>query len=429
MNDLPSPEYAELLYRAELEKYGHRVARKRERIPPYERAGYAERMDRRNAKLAALSSGQDLRDLDFSIANLQQRRDFQSQGMPSAQTTTFSKERLYESETMKQRAVRKDGPGPTPSEDGVRGENPDWQQKELGIEESGGWQGPSKASKGDPTKQPGHLNSKYAPSENFRMKTNSKRKPVIEKITSGFVIIRNAIDAETQMWLVNIAQKEGNKPDHGFWVTDADGKRRLNSTEYRGRVYDKLDTYEDGKELGHYAWSMVEKVRSQHKDMPEVIPTHLLLLHYSSTKGIGWHADDAENDGQNDHPIISFCLGNTCKFGVRPIWEIYSEDEIRAMTPEEYKKKSYDEAYAKFYDLKSGDVAIWGGINRMMVHNVESVESRSAPGFLAQKLKNVRYNFTFRDCTNILGREQDFKYYIPKKGDSEETRNFRTFEF
>merc|ERR1712096_200208 len=112
-----------------------------------------------------------------------------------------------------------------------------------------------------------------------------------------------------------------------------------NSTGYRGRIYDKLETYEDGDELKHYARSIAARTREKHPALPMVYPTHLLLLHYATNKGIGWHADDAENDGLG--PIVSFCLGNTCRFGVRPLWNRFSNEQISNMTLEQYKKESY----------------------------------------------------------------------------------------
>jgi hypothetical protein len=37
-------------------------------------------------------------------------------------------------------------------------------------------------------------------------------------------------------------------------------------------------------------------------------PTHLLLLYYTSTDGMGWHRDSDKNDGDNDQPIVSISL-------------------------------------------------------------------------------------------------------------------------
>ena len=48
--------------------------------------------------------------------------------------------------------------------------------------------------------------SKYAPA----IRVKSKRRVKFEYIASGVVVVRNAIDPDTQIWLVNIAKKEGN---------------------------------------------------------------------------------------------------------------------------------------------------------------------------------------------------------------------------
>jgi len=379
----------------------------------------------------------------------------QSQNFENADTAEFSKELLYH--------TRGEAPVDYPylgrnadvkvaTTTETRGENKDW-KKQLGLSEDmrastyhrmrkheEGAYTAGVYSKADPTRrvhpQGEHIenrgfvksninDSKYAPAS--RVKGKNKRKVSIERIAKGVVVVRNAIDVDTQIWLVKIAKKEGAKQNHGFWAKKQDGSKTLNSTSYRGRVYDKLETYEDGKELKHYAQSICAKVREHEPDaFPMVFPTHLLLLHYANEKGIGWHADDAENDGTSDHPVISFCLGNKCKFGVRPIWNRFSEEDIAGMTTTEYKKHSF-ETEPELITLGSGDVILWGGIHRMLVHNVEEILPNTAPAAIRMLVKNVRYNFTFRDCSNIAGREAEFKYYIPQKGSSEETRNFHTF--
>jgi len=269
------------------------------------------------------------------------------------------------------------------------------------------------------------MNAKLAPAS--RLVRGSKREKKIERLGPGVVVARNFLDVDTQIWLINICKKEGARPEHGFWQKTQEGNKMLNSTVKRGRIYDKIDTYEDGKELQHYAKSLCEKVReiSKDKEIPPVLPTHLLLLHYEGVRGIGWHADDAENDGMNDHPIISFSLGNTCKFGYRPIWK--TQPGFRKLSAEDYRENSF-KMDPEYVDLHSGDVIIWGGPNRMMVHNVESVEENSCPKAIRLFCKNIRYNFTFRDCTNILGREEEFKFYRPSRGKDEQARNFRTFQ-
>jgi hypothetical protein len=66
----------------------------------------------------------------------------------------------------------------------------------------------------------------------------------------------------------------------------------------------------------------------------------------------------------------------------------------------------------EYIRLESGDVLIWGGPNRMLLHCVRTVYADTAPKFLPQELHNVRLNFTFRDAPNVVGREKDFKYSV-----------------
>lgn len=53
-----------------------------------------------------------------------------------------------------------------------------------------------------------------------------------------------------------------------------------------------------------------------------------------------WHKDSDPNDGNNDHPIVSITIGNSCDFGIKLVGQ-----------------------KEKFIRLDSGDVIIWGGMN------------------------------------------------------------------
>ncbi len=52
-----------------------------------------------------------------------------------------------------------------------------------------------------------------------------------------------------------------------------------------------------------------------------------------------WHKDSDPNDGNNDHPIVSITIGNSCDFGIKLVGK--KEEILR---------------------LDSGDVVIWGGM-------------------------------------------------------------------
>ena len=152
-------------------------------------------------------------------------------------------------------------------------------------------------------------------------------------------------------------------------------------------MYKPLGQYAEGEHLQKLCLELVDTARKNTTaKLPPMDVTHLLCVLYTNTSGMSWHRDSDENDGDNDHPIVSISLGNSCIFGYKPL--LKSEQEIL---------------------LESGDVLIWGGPERMLMHCVHSVTSNSSPEFLPEHIKNRRVNFTFRSAPNILGKEAQFK--------------------
>jgi hypothetical protein len=114
-------------------------------------------------------------------------------------------------------------------------------------------------------------------------------------------------------------------------------------------------------------------------------------LCYTSNNGLRWHRDTDPNDGDNREPIVSISLGNTCTFG--------------------YKKYGHSKQYV---DVRSGDVLIWGGPERNLLHCIERVTPASVPRSLRNVVGDARLNFTFRAAPNILGYERQYtsKQYL-----------------
>jgi alkylated DNA repair dioxygenase AlkB len=231
----------------------------------------------------------------------------------------------------------------------------------------------------------------------------------VEHAAAGFVVLRSALDAEQQKELAHIALTAGYRPEHGFWKKDFNDEAgyRLNAAYTRGRIYDAIDTFPDHERLLSLCHDLVARARRVDPALPAMQPTHLLLLCYTSARGMAWHADAGENDGDNDHPIVSFSIGNRCTFG----YEVVAGDR-------------------KCTTLESGDVAIWGGPLRLMKHSVKKVFSHTSPTFLHDvavpsaavadssptsppllDMTNVRFNFTFRDAPTVTGREKDFETF------------------
>jgi len=195
------------------------------------------------------------------------------------------------------------------------------------------------------------------------------------------------LDQEKQIWLANYALNAGSRPDNGFWTITPDGQRHLNSDKGRGRIYDAITNFPDYDAVLALCQEMVATARIHDSKMPEMTPTHLLLLYYATADGMYWHSDNDRNDGDNNHPIVSITIGNACDFG----YKLFGKGETMLR-------------------LESGDIIIWGGVNRMLPHCVDKVHMDTCPSYLP--IKNARLNFTYRDAPNVLGREKDFKYNV-----------------
>eukprot|EP01121_Diplochlamys_sp_Union-15-3_P005552 TRINITY_DN15896_c0_g1_i1.p1 TRINITY_DN15896_c0_g1~~TRINITY_DN15896_c0_g1_i1.p1 ORF type:complete len:244 (-),score=37.48 TRINITY_DN15896_c0_g1_i1:24-755(-) len=207
----------------------------------------------------------------------------------------------------------------------------------------------------------------------------------IERIAHGLVILKGILNEEQQKWLANYALTASSTDTKGgFWSVLPDGKTVLNNDKGRGRIYDAITEFPEPTQIEALCQSLVKLSREVDDRMPEMKPTHLLLLYYATEEGMYWHKDSDPNDGDNDHPIVSIAIGNSCSFG--------------------YKLLGKGE---QFVQLDSGDVIIWGGPNRMLLHCVDKVHPNSCPSYLP--INNVRLNFTFRDAPNVLGRENKYK--------------------
>lgn len=136
--------------------------------------------------------------------------------------------------------------------------------------------------------------------------------------------------------------------------------------------------------------------------MPAMNPTHLLLLYYTTADGMYWHTDSDENDGDNDHPIVSVSLGNTCEFGIK----LCGKPEQTLML-ERHSSALF--RYILPFPI-SGDVLIWGGPQRLLLHAVHRVRKGTTPSFLP--FEDARINFTFRDAPNVLGKEARYQLNV-----------------
>jgi len=209
----------------------------------------------------------------------------------------------------------------------------------------------------------------------------------------GLVYLEQALGKEQQEQLVDIAVQEGESA-RGFY--NAQG--RLNSTPSRGRIYDRLDRFP--VLLRDVCLDLVNRARQADPAMPAMTPTHLLLLKYTSHRGMGLHRDDGENDGAGEFPVVSVSIGNTCSFALK------------------HERQSPTQCVP----LHSGDAVLFGGPCRTMLHSVTQVSPGTAPAWLPPCLRDARLNFTFRHAPEILGRELAFAVYRPGDRSKEHQR-------
>lgn len=205
--------------------------------------------------------------------------------------------------------------------------------------------------------------------------------PTISVLEPGLVHIRGALTQSDQEWLANVAFEEGER-NGGFYED-----RKLNSTRSRGRIYDTLARFPEGTR--EVCMTQVARACSADWAMPAMSPTHLLLLKYSTEKGMGFHRDNSENDGAGDFPVVSLSVGNTSVFAVK------------------HERHSVEKTIV----LESGDAVIFGGPCRQALHAVTQVFPNTAPCFLPRSFVNARLNFTFRHAPEVLGREKMFEFF------------------
>jgi len=149
---------------------------------------------------------------------------------------------------------------------------------------------------------------------------------------------------------------------------------------------------------------MLEKARSSDSTLPTMDPNTALLNYYNEKAHFKWHKDSEDpnliklNQGK---PIISFSIGLSAEFCY---------------------KQNYDDLDHKSLRLDSGDVIVFGGPSRMIVHSVNKIYGRTMPGpLISSTMRSGRLNITVRDIgTGILDKTQFPKYRVIYGTESED---------
>ena len=195
----------------------------------------------------------------------------------------------------------------------------------------------------------------------------------------GIVIIRKALSNADQLRVIDVVERHGGlKTQEGKW----------NFFGIRGRTFDALTEYpaEDDTFLRGCFQRISNAAEAANAEIPITGVTHMLTWWYPTAKGMGWHKDDYDgNDGDPDAPVYSLTVGNSCYFEWRPVGD------------EENKEGA---------TIESGDVIVFGGPQRMMLHQVKKVHRNT---FQLKEDFDVRINITFRKLSQFT-KDDDVRY-------------------
>jgi len=207
-----------------------------------------------------------------------------------------------------------------------------------------------------------------------------KQEENIIKLQDGLVLLRNAIDIETQNYLVEKCFEIGNGTDSGGgFYSLKEGMLKLNM-KTRGRIIEPIEDFpEKFKELCSHYVGIAQAVDAT---MPSMSPTTALINFYKEGSSFKWHKDSESPElvkMKKGKPVVSFSIGLSADFGI---------------------KRYYDDKKYQTVRLNSGDVILFGGPSRMIVHSVLHVHPNTMPvGLMMQK---GRLNITLRDVEGYL---------------------------
>jgi len=216
--------------------------------------------------------------------------------------------------------------------------------------------------------------------------------PPGQELLPGFVHYPGVLSLELQQALLDVALSVTSKArdegvSGGWYRQEIDGRWSLNDGT-KARFWDRIDgVFPEGfRELGQD----LAKISAQ--EFPEALASSVAdfgpqvgaVNFYTGRGRMGWHADDY-NFAKKHRPIVMASLGDAADFGYR--------------TPVSAGTHGADRSVR----LESGDVIVFGGEARDLVHAVLRVYEGTAPTNLRGGPGSLgplrgRVSVTWRDC-------------------------------
>ena len=212
--------------------------------------------------------------------------------------------------------------------------------------------------------------------------------PTIEHPNDGIVIIRGALTLDEQLRVIDVSERNCRFKDaEGNW----------NFFGKRGREFMHLDKYTDKDGDSVFLKTCFERFKhiavEADRSLDWASATHLLTFWYPSKQGIKWHIDSDKggNDGDPGAPVYSLTVGNTCVF------EYYLVGGAEEAKEGEKPKKCSVE-------LASGDLIVFGGPQRLMMHQVKKIVRGS---FIHKSDFDARLNLTYRTLSSFTEDDEE----------------------
>ena len=215
-------------------------------------------------------------------------------------------------------------------------------------------------------------------------------------LAPGLVCLRRALDLDAQAWLADVAFDVGeSKASGGDEDDDAETRQgfydaipgenpgeasvlRLNQGT-RGRVVLPMDAFPSRLREIVLECVRAAQAADSKRNVPDMRPTTALVNFYKEGARFKWHRDSEDPEVARvdaGPPIVSFTVGLSADFAYKRRFEDETHDVVR---------------------LNSGDVLLFGGPARMIVHSVTRVVPRTMPPMLRGRMLHGRLNVTVRD--------------------------------
>eukprot|EP01006_Ploeotia_vitrea_P023457 TRINITY_DN55951_c0_g1_i1.p1 TRINITY_DN55951_c0_g1~~TRINITY_DN55951_c0_g1_i1.p1 ORF type:complete len:562 (+),score=45.26 TRINITY_DN55951_c0_g1_i1:36-1721(+) len=201
-----------------------------------------------------------------------------------------------------------------------------------------------------------------------------------EELQPGLVVMRGALDLQTQQWVANESFRIATNPDGrsgGFYRVMPNGDVALNEG-HRGSFAENISSF--APQLSEVCRHFLGYARELSPAVPHMNGKWLGMKFYDEkSHGLLWHRDG--DDGWNSRgeklqpsgrPVVSFTIGDGCDFR----WKNRKEDPDNIL------------------ELRSGDIVVFGGPSRNILHAVTKIHAGSTPRGL--KIKKGRLNLTYR---------------------------------